>query len=80
MEPQVNVFTPHQFGAFVSWLVIARGPLSVLVHPNTGDAYRDHSQRASWLGTPWPLNLDIMRNSNETKTETVVPVGDKKEA
>jgi len=34
---EVNVFTPAQFGAFVAWLVINRGPLSVLVHPNTGD-------------------------------------------
>jgi len=35
---EVNVFTPAQFGAFVAWLVINRGPLSVLVHPNTGFA------------------------------------------
>ena len=35
---EVNVFTPAQFGAFVAWLAIHRGPLSVLVHPNTGDA------------------------------------------
>ena len=34
---EVNVFTPAQFGAFIAWLVINRGPLSVLVHPNTGE-------------------------------------------
>ena len=34
---EVNIFTPTQFGAFIAWLVINRGPLSVLVHPNTGD-------------------------------------------
>lgn len=34
---EVNVFTPAQFGAFVAWLVINRGPLSALVHPNTDD-------------------------------------------
>lgn len=34
---EVNVVTPAQFGAFVSWLVINRGPLSALVHPNTDD-------------------------------------------
>jgi aromatic ring-cleaving dioxygenase len=54
---EVNVFTPAQFGAFVPWLVINRGPLSALVHPNAGDGKRDHSQRASWLGTPVSLNL-----------------------
>ncbi|KAF8543994.1 DOPA-like domain-containing protein [Trichophaea hybrida] len=47
---EVNVFTPAQFGAFVSWLVINRGPLSALVHPNTEDELRDHTQRATWLG------------------------------
>lgn len=47
---EVNLFTPAQFGAFVSWLVIHRGPLSALIHPNTGDgnAERDHTQRATW--------------------------------
>ena len=35
---EVNVFTPAQFGAFIPWLVINRGPLSALVHPNTGEA------------------------------------------
>lgn len=29
--------TPAQFGAFVAWLVINRGPLNALVHPNTDD-------------------------------------------
>lgn len=32
---EVNVFTPAQFGAFIPWLAIWRGPLSALVHPNT---------------------------------------------
>lgn len=32
---EVNIFTPAQFGAFIPWLAIWRGPLSALVHPNT---------------------------------------------
>ncbi|KAK4927593.1 hypothetical protein LTR28_005903, partial [Elasticomyces elasticus] len=44
---EVNIFTPAQFGAFVSWLVVNRGPLSALVHPNTDDEERDHTQRAT---------------------------------
>jgi len=47
---EVNLFTPVQFGAFVPWLVVNRGPLSALVHPNTDDELRDHTQRATWLG------------------------------
>ena len=45
---EVNVFTPVQFGAFIPWLVINRGPLSALIHPNTGAALRDHTQLATW--------------------------------
>ncbi|CZT14353.1 uncharacterized protein RCC_00330 [Ramularia collo-cygni] len=60
---EVNVFTPLQFGAFVSWLVIHRGPLSALIHPNTGggNALRDHTQRATWLGQPYPLDTVPLR-------------------
>ena len=62
---EVNVFTPHQFGAFVSWLVINRGPLSALVHPNTGDDVRDHTQRATWMGREVPLSLRGLRRAVE---------------
>jgi len=54
---EVNLFTPEQFGAFIPWLVINRGPLSALIHPNTDEEGRDHSQRATWMGHPLPLNM-----------------------
>lgn len=57
---EVNLFTPAQFGAFIPWLVIHRGPLSALVHPNTPDKSEDernHTQRATWLGERVPLDL-----------------------
>ncbi len=60
---EVNVFTPAQFGAFIAWLVINRGPLSALIHPNTGDDVRDHTQRATWMGAPVPLNLRALREA-----------------
>ncbi|TGZ83477.1 hypothetical protein EX30DRAFT_338099 [Ascodesmis nigricans] len=58
---EVNLFTPAQFGAFVPWLVVNRGPLSALVHPNTGDDVRDHSQRATWLGKEVPVDLGLLK-------------------
>jgi aromatic ring-cleaving dioxygenase len=75
---EVNLFTPAQFGAFIPWLVINRGPLSALVHPNCVDPvtgnheeqYRDHTQRATWLGQPVPLDLGMfheMRRKKEQK-------------
>ncbi|KAF4549039.1 Hypothetical protein D9617_24g017530 [Elsinoe fawcettii] len=64
---EVNIFTPAQFGAFIPWLVIHRGPLSALLHPNTGDDYRDHTQRATWLGKEYPLHLRPLREFIEKK-------------
>lgn len=66
---EVNLFTPEQFGAFIPWLVINRGPLSALLHPNTGDDVRDHSQRATWLGEQLPLNLRLLRKVIEQQKE-----------
>lgn len=59
---EVNIFTPSQFGAFIPWLVIHRGPLSALVHPNTDDPERDHAQRATWMGDKMPLDLTVLRH------------------
>lgn len=64
---EVNVFTPEQFGAFVPWLVINRGPLSALIHPNTGEDERDHTQRATWMGQPLPLNLGLFKKMAQLK-------------
>ncbi|KAI0057469.1 hypothetical protein BV25DRAFT_1892722 [Artomyces pyxidatus] len=59
---EVNTFTPHQTGAFFSFLTVNRGPCSVLIHPNTNDAYKDHTELMSWIGKPWPLKTDILRH------------------
>lgn len=64
---EVNVFNPEQFGAFIPWLVINRGPLSALIHPNTEDEVRDHTQRATWMGPPVPL---MVRRLREALTKT----------
>ncbi|PSR79960.1 DOPA-like domain-containing protein [Coniella lustricola] len=64
---EVNLFSPAQFGAFVPWLSVWRGPLSVLVHPNTvveglkwDSIIQDHTQRAMWMGERVPLDLSMM--------------------
>ena len=75
---EVNVFTPAQFGAFVAWLVMHRGPLSALVHPNTDDEVRDHTQRATWLGAAVPLQVRMLREM-VAKREREGMVGDGEE-
>lgn len=65
---EVNLFTPAQFGAFISWLAIWRGPLSALIHPNVvpedgvprmESEKKDHSERAIWMGEKYPLDLSL---------------------
>ncbi|KAF9266970.1 hypothetical protein L218DRAFT_978458 [Marasmius fiardii PR-910] len=57
---EVNTFNPHQTGALFSWLTIHRGPCSVFIHPNTGNALQDHTELMAWIGKPWPLHTDIL--------------------
>lgn len=64
---EVNLFTPAQFGAFIPWLVINRGSLSALIHPNTDDEYRDHTQLATWMGQPFPLQVGFLREMGKLK-------------
>lgn len=66
---EVNLFTPAQFGAFVPWLAVWRGPLSALVHPNTTEesmsegerALRNHTEQAIWLGERLPVDGSMFR-------------------
>ena len=58
---EVDTFTPHTTGVLFSWLAVHRGPLSVLIHPNTGDEYRDHTELPIWMGQPWPLAVELLR-------------------
>jgi len=38
-------------------LILRHNELSVLIHPETGDELKDHTQYAMWLGVPIPLDL-----------------------
>lgn len=66
-EPMYQVaFTTDVFPRLVPWLMLNRGDLSVLVHPNTGRARDDHLLHALWLGTPLALRGDILPNEPGT--------------
>jgi aromatic ring-cleaving dioxygenase len=56
-------FPVEEFANFVPWLMLNRGILTILVHPQTGDAVADHSQHALWLGNALPLRLEVLRRS-----------------
>jgi DOPA 4,5-dioxygenase len=57
MRPMFQVaFLPEVFPLFVPWLMINRGSLAVLVHPNTGRPKADHLTHAIWLGEILDIN------------------------
>lgn len=68
---EVNLLSPAEFGAFIPWLSVWRGPLSALVHPNTVVAEgtskaeravemrKDHTTRALWMGPEVPLDASV---------------------
>lgn len=56
-------FLPEQFGKVVPWLMLNREGLDILVHPSTGDALGDHTDRSLWLGEKLELNIEFLRAS-----------------
>ncbi|MDR5753726.1 MULTISPECIES: DOPA 4,5-dioxygenase family protein [unclassified Caballeronia] len=50
-------FEPARFAEIVEWLTLNHGPLDVFLHPNTGDALRDHRDAAVWIGRSHELVL-----------------------
>jgi DOPA 4,5-dioxygenase len=56
-------FPAAKFSTFVPWLMLNRSGLDVLIHPQTGDAYDDHTKHAVWLGAPQPLRTEVLRRA-----------------
>ncbi len=59
-------FPLAEFPKLVPWLMLNRGGLDVLVHPQTGNAYDDHAIHALWLGAPLPLRLEGLRRNRQS--------------
>lgn len=59
-------FEHHHFADVVRWLALNRDGLAVLVHPETGEALRDHRDHAIWMGAVRPLDLSMF-NKNDGK-------------
>jgi len=52
-------FEPEQFDSLVPWLMLNRGELIVLLHPNSGEGLQDHRDRPLWFGEPQELELGM---------------------
>jgi aromatic ring-cleaving dioxygenase len=57
--------------SFLPWLMLNRDGLTVLLHPETGNDYRDHTAHAAWLGAMLPLRLEAFgeRPTNEQRRD-----------
>ena len=53
-------FGAELFPALVPWLMLNRGGLSVLLHPETGHPQADHLAHAAWLGEQLPLDASVL--------------------
>ncbi len=54
-------FPPSLMPGLLSWLMLNRRGLSVLVHPETGHELADHTAHAAWLGEMLPLKTDVLK-------------------
>jgi aromatic ring-cleaving dioxygenase len=54
-------FPRSLLASFMPWLMLNRDGLDILLHPETGDDYRDHTAHACWLGATLPLNAEVLR-------------------
>jgi aromatic ring-cleaving dioxygenase len=55
------LFDQQDFESLIPWLDCHKGDLSILVHADTGDDLKDHTEHAYWLGDKSDLNLSIFR-------------------
>lgn len=63
---QVN-FAVDLFADIVPWLMLNRGGLDLLVHPETGDDVADHGDHALWLGQTLRIDFAAVRDFMETR-------------
>jgi len=60
-------FPADLVGSFLPWLMLNRDGLTVLLHPETGDDYTDHTAHACWFGAVLPLRVEVLRRGTEQK-------------
>lgn len=52
-------FSESAHGRVLEWLRANRGSFSVLIHQDTGDDFKDHTDGIKWLGKELPLKFDF---------------------
>ncbi len=52
-------FGTKDFDEFIGWLENHRNGLTILIHGQTGDDLKDHTEYAYWLGESMELDLSL---------------------
>jgi len=61
-------FPVRLFNVLVPFLALNRGDLNILLHPNTGNGYEDHTKNVMWIGPSIPLSDTwLKRNQSPSK-------------
>jgi aromatic ring-cleaving dioxygenase len=63
-------FPSKLLATLLPWLMLNRDGLTILLHPETGNDYADHTEHAVWFGAILPLRLDVLRNFQTTSAAT----------
>jgi DOPA 4,5-dioxygenase len=53
-------FSRSLLATLLPWLLLNRDGLTILVHPETGNAYADHTEHSAWLGGMLPLKVEAL--------------------
>jgi aromatic ring-cleaving dioxygenase len=67
-------FPAELLTSFLPWLMLNRDGLTVLLHPETGDPYADHTDHAVWFGAMLPLRLDGLRTTRTSPIAAMTTV------
>jgi len=62
-------FPTELFDVLVPFLALNRGGLHILLHPNTGNGYEDHTTNVMWIGPSIPLAEDWMQRNQKRMQE-----------
>lgn len=54
-------FNEMTYPAVIAWVKENRGDFSAMIHQDTGDDFKDHTDHIQWIGKELPLNFEFFK-------------------